>query len=114
MISNLEGNLVNQYDIKLTFEYRRRDGVRSELRASKKHLTPFVPAVGWLISVEDGEEEVSARVTEIWWPTSFLDLIVHTETQIYSDGDVDKSRFEHIKLLRYCGWQVSSDHVADQ
>ena len=107
-----------KYEVKLNFEYRRRDGVRSELRASKRFEESFVPAVGWRIGVSKGDKEVSAKVTEIWWGTSFdwnlETLIVHTETQVYSDGDVGKSRLEHMNLLRYCGWHVSSDHTADQ
>lgn len=100
-------NQMTLCELKLTFEYRNRDGtVKNELRASKSHLMSFIPAVGWRISVEYGEDEVSTEVIEICWPTSFRDLslIVHTRKLVYSDGDVDQSRLNHMQLLRDCGW----------
>jgi hypothetical protein len=100
--------MVIHYEVRMRFEYRDRNGSRTELKATKKCFTPFVPAIGWRIAVEDDRTEVSAHVKEIWWTDSFNEPVIHTETQVYCDGDVYKSLEEHIGLLNHRGWDTTS------
>jgi hypothetical protein len=93
--------------VKMRFSYRNRDGSeRSTLRAEKRLVEWFVPQVGMDILVEGEDCDVSSTVSSVWWRSDAEadKVIVHTEEQVYSDGNVDKSRDEHIKLLESRGW----------
>lgn len=98
-----------RFTVKMGATYHNRDGsVRCELRSQKGFLQPFVPQIGSVIYVQDDSEEFSASVVEVWWDTVAGTLTVHTETQGYSDGNVDKRRSEHIAFLEREGWSCST------
>ncbi len=97
--------------VKMGFSYRNRNGSeRSTMRAEKRFVEEFVPQAGTAIRVESETCEVRGRVSDVWWRTQAESdkIIVHTEEQVYSDGDVDESKRKHIELLEANGWAVSS------
>lgn len=97
--------------VKMRFSYRNRDGsVRSIMRAEKRFVESFIPNNGIAIRVESEDCEVKGRVSDVWWRSQADSdkIIVHTEEQVYSDGDVDEEKRKHVELLEANGWQCSS------
>ena len=93
--------------VKLRFSYRNRDGSeRSILRAEKRFRKLFVPQIGTAIQVESDDCGVRGRVSDVWWRmhAGSEEIIVHTDDQVYSDGDVDESHAKHVKLLESDDW----------
>ncbi len=75
------------------------------MQAEKRFVDLFVPQVGMAIRVESDTCEVRGRVSDVWWRSQAEsdNIIVHTGEQVYSDGDVDKSKRKHIALLETNG-----------
>lgn len=95
----------------MRFSYRNRDGSkRSTMLAEKRFVEWFVPQAGTAIRVESDSCEVRGRVSDVWWRSQAESdkIVVHTDEQVYSDGDVDESKRKHIELLEASGWTVSS------
>lgn len=97
--------------VKMRFSYRNRDGSeRSKMQAEKRFVEWFVPQIGTAIRVESDNCEVRGIVSNVWWRSQAESdkIIVHTDQQIYSDGDVDESKRKHVELLEANGWHCSS------
>ena len=74
-----------EFTVRMGAIYLNRDGsLWSELRAEKKF-----------------------RKSEVWWDTLSDEIVVHTESQAYSDGDVGKRKGEHLAFLSREGWTCS-------
>lgn len=97
---------MNEFVVKLSIEYKKRDGSSFFIRAKKKFRENFVPSIGWLVKVEDEDREISAEVTSIWWDTITSGLVVNTRQQLYSDGNVQDSCLKHTNHLQLFGWEV--------
>ena len=80
------------------------------MRAEKRFVESFIPHNGFAIRVESEDCEVRGRVSDVWWRSQAESdkIIVHTEEQVYSDGNVDERKREHIELLEANGWECSS------
>jgi hypothetical protein len=98
--------------VELHHKYRNRDGsYLPDLRVSKYFSQPFLPQVGWVIEVADGEEGCHSAVSSVFWNTVMQVPVVKTDVMTYSDGDVAKSREEHAAFLMKHGWSESGLHI---
>lgn len=80
------------------------------MRAEKRFVERFIPHNGMAIRVDGEDCEVRGRVSDVWWRSQAESdkVVVHTEEQVYSDGNVDESKRQHIELLEANGWKCSS------
>jgi hypothetical protein len=91
--------------------YKGRDGGRfAEFEAVKRFSRPFIPQIGSTICAVRDEDGMYghfiARVSEVRW-RSYANadaVIVFTETQVFSDGDVEVKHYEHAAMLTIDRW----------
>jgi hypothetical protein len=95
--------------VNLKFAYGSLDVV---LTAEKYFNSLFVPQIGSKVCIEDAEWQLHclptggmrAEVSEVRWDTVTNLITVLTETQMYSDRDMEKRRLSHQEILEGKGW----------